>query len=74
MKVCDICRSDNVMYNAVAVVKENGEREKMELCPICYKELECRERQHKYLAYAETVQARTGKIPHKSHWWNWISW
>lgn len=70
MRVCDICKSENVNYKVHATIDDKGSMKKLELCPKCYLELEKREKQHKYLAYIETIKARNGEIPHKSHWWD----
>lgn len=74
MRVCDICKTNDVSYDTYAVIDKDGTRRKLELCPKCYREFKERERQHEYLAYTETVQAMTGQIPRKAHWWNQISW
>ena len=74
MRVCDICKDGNVAYDTYATIDKDGERKELELCPKCYRELIERERQHKYIAYTETVQAMTGQIPRKSHWWDWFTW
>lgn len=70
MKVCDICKCEGVKFNDRATINDKGGTKWLELCGKCYKEFEHRERHHKYLAYVETVEAMTGKIPRKSHWWD----
>lgn len=74
MRVCDICKKDDVKYNTTAVVKDDGTVKKLELCERCYFELNHREADHRYAAYQETVKAVGGEIPRKSHWWNVFSW
>ena len=70
MRVCDICKTAGVKYDTFAVINDKGHTEKLELCGKCYTELQHRERQHRHLAYTETVEAMTGKIPCKSSWWD----
>lgn len=74
MRVCDICKTDNVKYRTTATVKDDGTVKELELCSRCYMELQERERNHRYTAYQETVKAVGGEIPRKSHWWNIFSW
>ena len=70
MRICDICKSNNVNYNLHATIDDEGHMKKLELCTNCYLELKKREKQHLYFAYIETIKARNGEIPHKSHWWD----
>lgn len=70
MRVCDICKTEGVGYSDYATCSEKGNRKSLELCGKCYKELQIRTRYHEYLAYTETIEAMTGKIPRKSHWWD----
>lgn len=70
MRVCDICKCESVGYSAYATVNDKGHTKHLELCGKCYRELEHRTNNHKYLAYTETIEAMTGKIPCKSHWWD----
>lgn len=72
MKICDICKRDNVNYDVRATI--NGHGKDLELCCQCYNELQKREKEHLHLAYIETVKARNGEIPHKSHWWDMFTW
>lgn len=74
MRVCDICKSNNVNYNKTATIDDEGTVKELELCPHCYRELRHRENLHRHQAYKETVKAMHGDIPRKSHWWNWITW
>lgn len=74
MRICDICKSENVKYRTTATIAEKGTVKELELCDRCYNELNERERQHRYVAYQETVKAMNGEIPRKSHWWNIFGW
>ncbi len=74
MRVCDICKNNSVAYETYATIDKDGTRKELELCVKCYNELRERETQHRHLAYTETVQAMTGQIPRKSHWWDWFTW
>jgi protein-arginine kinase activator protein McsA len=74
MRICDICKKNNAKYNTMAVVKDDGTTQELELCGRCYQELVCREDLHMHQAYEETVKAITGEIPRKFHWWNMFSW
>lgn len=71
MRVCDICKKDNVTREVSATIDENGNAKYIELCESCYRELKKREAQHRHAAYVETVKAMTGEIPRKAHWWDW---
>ena len=70
MRVCDICKSNNVQYRTWATIKDNGAGKELELCRSCYDELQHREMLHRHQAYEETVKAITGEIPRKSRWWH----
>jgi hypothetical protein len=70
MQVCDICKSNKVNYDVVATVNDEGRVKRLELCCPCYTELTKRENEYRHLAYIETIKARNGEIPHKSHWWD----
>ena len=74
MRVCDICKSNNVKYRTIATISNEGTVKELELCGNCYDELGKRERLHRYQAYEETVKAINGEIPRKSHWWDMFSW
>ena len=74
MRICDICKRDKVNYEVHATTNDEGHTEELELCGLCYMEFTKREKQHKHLAYTETVKARNGEIPHKSHWWDMLGW
>ena len=74
MRVCDICKSNNIYSNKRAVVDNQGRTQTLELCRKCYDELGHREDKHGFQAYEETVKAMAGEIPRKFHWWNKISW
>ena len=74
MRICDICKSDKVNYSAFVDTDGFGDIKELEVCRKCHMELTNRERQHKYLAYIETIKARNGEIPHKSHWWDRFTW
>ena len=65
MKVCDICKTRNPLYDDHAVINDNGETKKIELCPSCYRELKARENQARHRAYLETIEAVTGKRPRR---------
>lgn len=70
MRVCDICKSENVWYKTWVTTNDDGSGETLELCHRCYDELQLREKLHKYQAYEETVKAIMGEIPRKSRWWH----
>lgn len=72
MRICDICGSKHTSYNTTAVTGNNTYKE-LELCLSCFNELQKREHYHRIQAYEETVQAMTGKIPRKAHWWDMFS-
>lgn len=74
MRICDICKKNNVIYNETAIVTESGSTKRLELCGHCYREFNRRRVLHEYQAYAETIKAMTGEIPRKAHWWNSIDW
>ena len=74
MKICDICKSNNVIYNTTATIDNQGTVKRLELCRSCYNELNRREELHRHQAYEETIQAVGGEIPRKFHWWNIFSW
>lgn len=74
MRVCDICKTNKVDYNKIAVVEKDGTVKKLELCRHCYDELNHRENLYCHQAYEETVKAVNGEIPRKFHWWNKLSW
>ena len=74
MRVCDICSSKSVNYDSRATVDDDGKTKDLELCWYCYNELRKRQQQHQCLAYIETVKARNGEIPRKSHWWDIFTW
>lgn len=63
MKVCDICQSSNANDKTTATIDEDGTVKELELCGHCYNELRQREDKLKYQAYADTVEATTGKRP-----------
>ena len=70
MRVCDICKNEGVRFDNYTTINEKGNKKCLELCSKCYTELSTRTKHHEYLAYAETVEAMTGKAPRKSHWWD----
>lgn len=74
MRVCDICKTTEIYgwsaYRVDAIIDTDGECKSLEVCEVCRAEFRKRERQHRYLAYTETVQAITGEIPRQSHWWD----
>ena len=72
MKICDICKTREASYDTYATLDADGYTKKIETCKSCFHELVKREREHKHLAYTETVEAMTGKRPRKSHWWDRI--
>lgn len=74
MKICDICKNDKVKYNVYAIINDDGCGKSLELCGPCYMEFKKRENQYQHLAYIETVKARNGEIPRKSHWWDIFTW
>lgn len=74
MRICDICKKNNVAYDKYAIVAEDGSTKRLELCGRCYREFNHRRVLHEYQAYEETVKAMTGEIPRKVHWWNSIDW
>ena len=74
MRICDICKKDDVKYRTTATVKDDGTVKELELCTCCYMELQTRERSHSYTAYQETVKAINGEISRKFHWWDIFSW
>lgn len=74
MRICDICKTNQAIYTDTATIDNNGTSQKLELCRKCYDELIHRENLHRHQAYKETVQAMTGQIPRKFHWWNRFSW
>lgn len=74
MKICDICKSENVSYRTTAVIYDNGYVKELELCRRCYDELLHREQLHGYQAYEETVKTVTGELPRKHRWWHKFSW
>lgn len=69
MRVCDICRGENVMYTTYAAIKEDGGKQ-IELCYRCYNKLQYKEQHHQHLAYKETVKEITGEAPKKKPWYN----
>ena len=74
MKICDICKSENVSYRTTAVINDNGYVKELELCRRCYDELHHRKQLHSYQAYEETVKTVTGELPRKFRWWHKFSW
>lgn len=68
MRVCDICRSENVSYNTSVTIDEQGNTKKVELCHACWSKLYQNTNKHNYLAYKETVEEMTGKSPKKPSW------
>ena len=72
MKVCDICKCEGVKFDTYATISDKGGVKRLELCGKCYKEFEHREHRHKYLAYTETIEAMTGKIPSALSVWDKI--
>lgn len=74
MKICDICKSDNVSYHKYATTFDDGHGKELELCYRCYHELTHRENLHKHQAYEETVKAVGGEIPRKFRWWHKFTW
>ena len=60
MTYCDICGRSNGFKASVTINKE-GDTKHLDLCGVCWDELFHAERYHKYLAYAEVVERRTGK-------------
>lgn len=74
MRICDICKTRDVKYDAYVTISDEGETEKLELCGLCYRELKYRENRAKHQAYKETVKAMNGEIKRKSHWWDMFSW
>ena len=74
MKICDICKSENVNYRTTATINDKGYVKELELCRRCYDELCHRKQLHSYQAYEETVETVTGELPRKHRWWHKISW
>lgn len=74
MRICDICKTRESNYTTTATINDNGLCEEVELCGLCYRELNYREDRARHQAYEETVKAMTGEIPRKSHWWDMFSW
>lgn len=74
MRVCDICKTKAIgqylPYKIDAIIDANWKCQSLEVCEGCRAEFRKRERQHRHLAYTETVQAITGEIPRQSHWWD----
>ena len=69
MRICDICKTNHVIYTPYVTTNECG-GETLELCNPCYHKLKKREQHHAYLAYKETVEEITGEAPKKKSWWN----
>ena len=72
MRICDICKTREASYDTRAALDTDGYTKNIEICKPCYHELRKRENEHRYLAYAETVEAMTGKRPRKARWWDRI--
>lgn len=64
MKICDIC-GGGTRYVTSAVIDDKGNTKKLDLCGVCYDKLYHKEQHHRYLAYAEVVEERTGKSAKK---------
>ena len=60
MAFCEICGVGNG-FTANATIDEDGNTMQLDLCGACWDELFHAERYHKYLAYTEVVERRTGK-------------
>ena len=74
MTICDICKTKEAGFNVYATVNDFGKAEPLELCGLCYRELQHREYRAKHQAYEETIKAMTGEIKRKSHWWDIFRW
>lgn len=74
MRICDICKTRNAKFDTTVTVDDEGTTKNIEVCHLCYRELNYRESRAKHQVYEETVKAMTGKTPRKSHWWDVFSW
>ena len=74
MTICDICKTNQAGFNVYVTIDDNGKTKPLELCGLCYTELQYRENRAKHQAYEETVKAMTGEIKRKSHWWDMFNW
>lgn len=74
MKVCDICKTRKATWDKRVTIDYVGNTEEAELCNACYKEFVIRKNMMAHKAYLDTIEAMTGKIPPKFHWWNPFTW
>lgn len=80
MKVCDICKNISKYERRVTINPDlHSLGKQLDLCERCFKLLNEKENQHKFLAYKETVEEVTNGVvttnePTKKTWSQRLKW